>query len=34
MLLTSALDWCRERRYRKVFLWTVDHLPQSRLYFP
>jgi GNAT superfamily N-acetyltransferase len=29
-LLSAALAWCRERRIRKVFLWTVDHLPQSR----
>lgn len=30
MLLAAALDWCRERGYRGVFLWTVDNLPQSR----
>jgi GNAT superfamily N-acetyltransferase len=29
-LLTTALQWCRERGYLKVFLWTVDNLPQSR----
>jgi GNAT superfamily N-acetyltransferase len=29
-LLKAALEWCRERGFRKVFLWTVDHLPQSR----
>jgi len=29
-LLSGALDWCCERGFRKVFLWTVDHLPQSR----
>jgi GNAT superfamily N-acetyltransferase len=29
-LLKIALAWCREHGYRKVFLWTVDHLPQSR----
>jgi len=29
-LLNAALEWCRERGFRKVFLWTVDHLPQSR----
>jgi GNAT superfamily N-acetyltransferase len=29
-LLHEALDWCRERGFRKVFLWTVDHLEQSR----
>jgi GNAT superfamily N-acetyltransferase len=29
-LLSMALEWCRERRFRKIFLWTVDHLPQSR----
>jgi GNAT superfamily N-acetyltransferase len=29
-LLHTALEWCRERRFRKIFLWTVDHLPQSR----
>jgi GNAT superfamily N-acetyltransferase len=30
VLLSIALEWCRERRFRKIFLWTVDHLPQSR----
>jgi GNAT superfamily N-acetyltransferase len=29
-LLNAALNWGRERRLRKIFLWTVDHLPQSR----
>ena len=29
-LLSTALEWCRERHFRKIFLWTVDHLPQSR----
>src|ERR1035438_92534 len=29
VLLSIALEWCRERRFRKIFLWTVDHLPQS-----
>jgi GNAT superfamily N-acetyltransferase len=29
-LLHSALDWCRARGYSRVFLWTVDHLSQSR----
>ena len=29
-LLSAALEWCRERRFSKIFLWTVDHLPQSR----
>ena len=29
-LLSTALEWCRERRFSKIFLWTVDHLPQSR----
>lgn len=29
-LLNAALSWCRGRGIRKVFLWTVDHLPQSR----
>jgi GNAT superfamily N-acetyltransferase len=28
-LLTDALAWSRERGFRKVFLWTVDGLPQS-----
>jgi GNAT superfamily N-acetyltransferase len=28
-LLAGALAWCRERGFRKVFLWTVDGLPQS-----
>jgi len=30
LLLASALDWCRRNAYKTVFLWTVDHLPQSR----
>jgi GNAT superfamily N-acetyltransferase len=29
-LLSIALAWCRERAFRKIFLWTVDHLAQSR----
>jgi GNAT superfamily N-acetyltransferase len=29
-LLSAALEWCVERGFRKVFLWTVDNLPQSR----
>lgn len=29
-LLEQALDWCRERGFARVFLWTVDGLPQSR----
>ena len=29
-LLNAALEWCRERGFSRVFLWTVDHLPQSR----
>jgi GNAT superfamily N-acetyltransferase len=29
-LLSTALAWCRERRFSKIFLWTVDDLPQSR----
>lgn len=29
-LLLAALDWCRARNYRRVFLWTVDNLPRSR----
>jgi GNAT superfamily N-acetyltransferase len=29
-LLNAALSWCRAHRFRKVFLWTVDHLAQSR----
>ena len=29
-LLSVALDWCRERGFGKIFLWTVDELPQSR----
>ncbi len=29
-LLDCALQWARDRRFPKVFLWTVDHLPQSR----
>lgn len=30
ILLSTALEWCCERSFRKIFLWTVDHLPQSR----
>ncbi|HXP96978.1 MAG TPA: GNAT family N-acetyltransferase, partial [Telmatospirillum sp.] len=30
ILLRTALDWCRERGFRTIFLWTVDNLPQSR----
>ncbi|HWZ98403.1 MAG TPA: GNAT family N-acetyltransferase [Candidatus Dormibacteraeota bacterium] len=29
-LFSAALEWCRERGFHKIFLWTVDHLPQSR----
>ena len=29
-LLEGALQWCRDRGYRTVFLWTVDGLPRSR----
>jgi len=29
-LLAGALQWCRDRGFRTVFLWTVDGLPQSR----
>jgi N-acetylglutamate synthase-like GNAT family acetyltransferase len=29
-MLNTALDWCREAGFSKVFLWTVDHLPESR----
>lgn len=29
-LLNAALNWCREHRFRRLFLWTVNHLPQSR----
>src|SRR5262245_32924322 len=29
-LLTAALEWCRERGFSRIFLWTVDNLPQSR----
>lgn len=30
VLLSEALDWCRGSGFRKIFLWTVDHLEQSR----
>jgi GNAT superfamily N-acetyltransferase len=30
LMLSTALDWCRERAFREVFLWTVDHLAESR----
>lgn len=29
-MLCRALSWCRERGLSGVFLWTVDHLPESR----
>ena len=29
-LLAQALAWCREQRFPRVFLWTVDGLPASR----
>jgi GNAT superfamily N-acetyltransferase len=29
-LLDRALSWARERRFPKVFLWTVEDLPASR----
>ncbi len=29
-LLSQALSWCREEGVRRIFLWTVDNLPQSR----
>jgi GNAT superfamily N-acetyltransferase len=29
-LLNEALSWCRAHDFRKVFLWTVNHLLQSR----
>jgi GNAT superfamily N-acetyltransferase len=29
-LLSTALAWCRDRRYDAVFLWTVEGLPASR----
>lgn len=29
-LLTRALDFCRDRRFEKVYLWTVEGLPLSR----
>jgi GNAT superfamily N-acetyltransferase len=29
-LLKRALEWCREKDFSQVFLWTVDNLPQSR----
>lgn len=29
-MLGRALAWCRERGFSRVFLWTVDHLPESR----
>jgi len=30
VLLNRALDFCRDRNFKKVFLWTVTGLPQSR----
>ena len=29
-LLNAALDWCRVKGFSKVYLWTVDQLPESR----
>jgi len=29
-LLAAAMDFCRERGYRKVFLWTFDELHAAR----
>jgi GNAT superfamily N-acetyltransferase len=29
-LLSTALDWCHARGFRRIFLWTVDQLPESR----
>lgn len=29
-LLSEALSWCRGHGFGKIFLWTVDNLPQSR----
>jgi len=29
-LLQGALEWCRERGYKRIFLWTVENLPRSR----
>jgi GNAT superfamily N-acetyltransferase len=29
-LLGQALDWCRRRGFLNVFLWTGQHLPESR----
>jgi GNAT superfamily N-acetyltransferase len=29
-MLSAALDWCREKRYQSIFLWTVDHQAQTR----
>ena len=29
-LLATAMDFCRERGYRKVFLWTFDELHAAR----
>src|SRR5690242_8885312 len=29
-LLDRALQWARERQFGKVYLWTVDDLPESR----
>ena len=30
VMLDHALRWAREHRFPKVFLWTVDDLPESR----
>jgi GNAT superfamily N-acetyltransferase len=32
-LLNEALRWCREHGFRKVFLWTVNHLTQLRVLY-
>ena len=28
-LIESAVKWCYDQRYRKIFLWTIDALPQA-----
>jgi len=30
MIFTSAVDYCRKKNYRNIFLWTVNKLPVAR----
>jgi GNAT superfamily N-acetyltransferase len=32
-LITEALDFCREKGFKNVFLWTIDALPAARVLY-